>query len=153
VVNTKAHLAQTRWIRGRYHDSCAIIFRVRECYHHSYAISKLRAGVSAGLGGFVAFRQLPRRPDECDRLAKIDRASGNERPTALTAGNRRSRRPSFWLAHEARAPLARDWERGAEGVPHARASQDEAVGGRVAHTFIKRSPVGAGDDGVDMSQG
>ena len=66
------------------------------CYQHSYAISKLRAGVSAGLGGFVAFRQLPRRPDECDGLAKIDRPSGNERSTKVTAKNLRSRRPEFF---------------------------------------------------------
>ena len=33
---------------------------IRKCYPHSYAISKSRAGVSAGLGGFVGFRQLPR---------------------------------------------------------------------------------------------
>ena len=60
--------------RGRcYPHFVATIIGVRRRYHHSYAISKLRAGVSAGLGGFVAFRQLPRRPDECDRLAKTDR--------------------------------------------------------------------------------
>ena len=47
--------------RGRcYPHSVATIIGVRRRYHHSYAISKLRAGVSAGLGGFVGFRQLAR---------------------------------------------------------------------------------------------
>ena len=72
--------------RGRcYPHSVATIIGVRECYHHSYAISKLRVGVSAGLGGFVAFRQLLSRPDECDRLAKIAWASVSGRPTRVTA--------------------------------------------------------------------
>ena len=87
--------AETLRIRRCYPHSVATIIGVRECYHHSYAISKLRAGVSAGLGGFVGFRQLPRRPDECDRLAKIDWASVSERPTRVTAKNLRSRRPEF----------------------------------------------------------
>ena len=83
--------------RGRsYPHSVATIIGVRRRYHHSYAISKLRAGVSAGLGGFVGFRQLPRRPDECDRSAEIDWSSGNERSTGVTAKNRRSRRPEFF---------------------------------------------------------
>jgi len=83
--------------RGRcYPYSVATIIGVRRCYPHSYAISKSRAGVSAGLGGFVGFRQLPHRPDECDRSAEIDWSSGNERSTGVTAKNRRSRRPEFF---------------------------------------------------------
>ena len=112
-----------------YPHSVATIIGVRMRYHHSYAISKSRAGVSAGLGGFVAFRQLPRRSDECDRLAKIDWASGSERPTMVTAKNLRSRRPGSWPAHEAHAPLARNRGSDAEDVPHARASRGEAVEG------------------------
>ena len=77
------------------------------CYHRSFAISKLRMGVSAGLGGFVAFLQLPDRPDECDRLTKIDWASGSERPTRVTAENFLSRRPEFLaLAQGARSTRA-----------------------------------------------
>jgi len=106
----------------RNHRSFAETLRIRRGYHLSYAISKSRAGVSAGLGGFVAFRQLPCRPDECDRLAKIDWASGSERPTTVTAENLRSRRPGFWPAHEAHAPLARSREWGSEGVPFTRSS-------------------------------
>ena len=129
------------------HRSFAETLRIRRRYHHSYAISKFRMGVSAGLGGFVGFRQLPSRPDECDRLAKIDRARGSERPTRVTAKNLRSRRPSFWPGHEALAPLARDWERGAEGLPHARTSHGEAGEGRGSINLFNRSPVEAGDDG------
>jgi len=79
----------------RNHRSFAETLRIQRGYHLSYAISKSRAGVSAGLGGFVGFRQLPDRTDECDRLAKIDRASGSERLTRVTAKNLRSRRPEF----------------------------------------------------------
>ena len=79
-------------------------------YHHSYAIIKLRAGVSAGLGGFVGFRQLPRRTDECDRSNECDQSSGNERPTGVTAKNLRSRRADFLACPEAYAPLARNRE-------------------------------------------
>jgi len=82
-----------------------------------------------GLGGFVGLRQLPHRPDECDRLAKIDWASGSERPTRVTAENLRSRRPGFWPAHEAHAPLARKREWSAEELPHAKASRGDAVRG------------------------
>ena len=115
--------------RGRYYPhSVATIIGVRRCYHHSYAVSKLRMGVSAGLGGFVGFRQLPRRPDECDRLTKIDRASGSERPTGVTAGNLRSRRPGFWPAHKAHAPLARNRGQYATDLPHARFRLAQRVG-------------------------
>jgi hypothetical protein len=117
--------------RGRcYPHSVATIIGVRRGYHHSYAISKSRAGVSAGLGGFVGFRQLPRWPGECDRFANIAWPSGNERPTGVTAKNLRSRRPSFWPAPEAHAPLARNRERGAKGMPHAKASQAKQGWGR-----------------------
>jgi len=75
------------------HRSFTEILRIRRGYHHSYAIIKLRMGMSAGLGGFVGFRQLLSRPDECDRLAKIDWASVSERTTMVTAENLRSRRP------------------------------------------------------------
>ena len=44
----------------RNHRSFTETLRIRRRYPHSYAISKLRAGVSAGLGGFVGFRQLAR---------------------------------------------------------------------------------------------
>ena len=138
MVNTKAHLAQKRWIRGRYHDSCALIFRVRECYHHSYAISKLRAGVSAGLGGFVGFRQLPDRPDECDGLAKIDRASGSERSTKVTAENLRSRRPEFLArARGPRATRAGPGE-GCEGRATREVSLRSTGGGYGSYTFLRR---------------
>ena len=107
--------------RGRcYPHSVATIIGVRRRYHHSYAISKLRAGVSAGLGGFVGFRQLPSRPGEYNVTEEIDRPYGNERPTRVTAGNRRSRRPGFWPAHDAHAPLARNRVWCAEGLPYAR---------------------------------
>ena len=140
--------------RGRcYPHSVATIIGVRRRYHHSYAISKLRAGVSAGLGGFVGFRQLPRRPDECDGLAQIDRASGNGRPIRVTAKKLRSRRPGFCPAHDAHAPLARNREWGAEGVPHARASQDEAVRGQSSINIFRRSPGGTGDGGEDVGEG
>ena len=112
--------------------SADTIIRVRRGYHHSYAISKLRMGVSAGLGGFVGFRQLPRRPDECDRLAKIDRASGSERPTGVTAKNLRSRRPEFFA--RAQGPRATRAEQGVEceGPAIREGFADEAVkGGRV----------------------
>ena len=117
---------------------------VRRGYHHSFAISKSRSrvsersvsksrvGVSAGLGGFVGFRQLPRRPDECDRLAKIDRASGSERPTGVTAKNLRSRRPEFFA--RAQGPRATRAEQGVEceGPAIREGFADEAVkGGRV----------------------
>jgi hypothetical protein len=104
------------------HRSFAETLSIRRGYHHSYAISKSRAGVSAGLGGFVGFRQLPRWPGECDRFANIAWPSGNERPTGVTAKNLRSRRPSFWPAPEAIAPLARNREWGSEGVPFTRSS-------------------------------
>jgi len=130
--------------RGRcYPHSVATIIGIRRGYPHSDAISKSRAGVSAGLGGFVGFRQLPSRHDECDGLAKIDWASGSERPTGVTAGNLRSRRPDSWPAPEAHAPLARNRERGAEELPHARASQDEAVRGQ-SSTYIHKKIAGRG---------
>jgi len=115
--------------RGRcYPHSVATTIRIRRCYPHSYAISKLRAGVSAGLGGFVGFRQLPRRPGECDRPDEIDRPYGNERPTGVTAKNLRSRRPSFWPAHDAHAPLARNRGQYATDLPHARFRLAQRVG-------------------------
>ena len=131
----------------RNHRSFTETLRIRRRYHHSYAISKLRAGVSAGLGGFVAFRQLPSRPDECDRLAKIDWANVNERLTRVTAKNLRSRRPSFWPAHEVHAPLARNWKWGAEGLPHARASRGEAVRGQSSIKNFQQIAGRAGGDG------
>ena len=124
--------------RGRcYPHSVATIIGVRECYLHSYAISKSRAGVSAGLGGFVGFRQLPSWPDECAGLAKINWASVSERPTRVTAENLRSRRPSFWPAHGAHAPLARKREWGAEGLPHAKVSRGEASRVRADYINIR----------------
>ncbi len=81
---------------GRYHDSCATRFRVRRSYHHSYAISKSRAGVSAGLGGFVGFRQLPGRIGEVGRFCECERPDLSDRPTRVTAENLRSRRPEFF---------------------------------------------------------
>jgi len=132
LVSKMADLLTEKGAEGGrcYPHSVATIIGVRECYQHSYAISKLRVGVSAGLGGFVAFRQLLSRPDECDRLAKIAWASVSGRPTRVTAKNLRSRRPSFWPAPEAHAPLARNRERGAKGMPHAKASQAKQGWGR-----------------------
>ena len=97
------------------------------CYLRSFAISKLRAGVSAGLGGFVVFRQLPRRPGECNGTDEIGRPSGNGLPTTVTAEKLRSRRPDSLLARRAYAPLVLNRGSDADGVPHARASQDEAT--------------------------
>ena len=124
-------------VRRCYPHSVATIIGVRRGYHHSYAVSKSRAGVSAGLGGFVGFRQLPSRLDECNGTDEIDRPSGNERPTRVTAKNLRSRRPSFWPAHDAHAPLARNREWSAVGVPHARASRGEASRVRADYINIR----------------
>jgi hypothetical protein len=133
------------------HRSFAETLRIRRCYHHSFAISKLRAGVSAGLGGFVAFRQLLSRPGEYNVTDEIDRPSGNKRPTMVTAENLRSRRPGFWPAHEAHAPLARNLRWGAEGVPHARASRGEAS--RVRADYINIRSLGTSAlKGAEMPQ-
>jgi len=130
-----------------YPHSVATIIGVRECYLHSYAVSKSRAGVSAGLGGFVGFRQLPRRPGECGRLAKIDWPSGNERPTGVTAVNLRSRRPDFLACargvRATRAELGVKCEGPATREGFAGRSRE---GAEVVHIY-QRSPVGAGDEG------
>ena len=69
------------------------------------------------------FRQLPGRFGEISRFCECERPDLSDRHTKVTAENLRSRRPSFWPAHDAHAPLARNRERGAEDVPHAKASQ------------------------------
>jgi len=104
---------------------------------HTRLASRGRECPRRGLGGFVGFRQLPSRPGEYNVTEEIDRPYGNERPTRVTAGNRRSRRPGFWPAHEAHAPLARIREWNAEGVPHARASQGEASRVRADYINIR----------------
>ena len=77
------------------------------CYLRSFAISKLRAGVSAGLGGFVAFRQLPERFGEIGRFCECERPDFSDRPTKVTAENLRSHRADFlacaWSAGPTRA--------------------------------------------------
>ena len=106
------------------------------------------------LGGFVAFRQLPRRLDECDGLAKIDSASGSERPTMVTAKILRSRRPEFLAcARGTCATRAELGERCGGCATREGFAGRSGGGGRVVHIFIRRLPVAAGDDRVDMSQG
>ena len=71
---------------------------------------------------------------------EIDRPYGNERPTTVTAKNLRSRRPGFWPAHKAHAPLARNRGQYATDLPHAMASRGEAS--RVRADFINIRSLG-----------